>query len=842
MAQDRDKLFLKLALSNKLLTSEQAEKILGAQEERRELGIERSVSELAVERGFLTEAQAGQIDRTVRDLSPPERIGGFEVMEEVGKGTVGTVYRARQVSLDKIVALKVLHQKHSSDAGFIEQFEREARAAGKINHPHVVQAIDAGEADGYHYLAMQFIEGGSLRKRVQERGPYRESELIELARAIAQGLANAHDHGMLHRDLKPDNILLGDNGEIKIADLGLAMPVDDADLMSIEHQRMGTPFYMSPEQIQGRGLSQASEIYSLGATLYFAATGKPPFTGSSLKEILKKHVQQEPVSPRELGAKLSDAFDQLILDCLAKSPDRRVGSAKQFLERLGEVQKALAVPATPARPAPRSRKPNIQARPAATTKSAPPAKPGRPMPPRRPGAPASTGRSEPLAVPSRTSSSFSSRRKNVFTMIGGVVGVLIAVIFLLMAAKRNNPAEQQQQAEVEQQETDAGIIRKTIDARLTTWVNDRKNKAEQIRERLPRLESSASNDRLRLDALFEALKSDPSGDAAPAVLARIDAIRSRAKGQLREGVQEYFDTAEKLTGEGRYFDALMHLDQIPNRLMTDPALRDEVEGKITELSSRIDMEYSSDQEELKQALKGKDYDRAIAVLNKVIKYGDELKVREAQTQLIQVEKDKATLARSEAARRVEEENRRYRELVAQYKELADARNFTECISRAVSLQAEITTQPVIDAIEADLTAFQMLDSFMNDALTWYDEQQSKGTPITLELKNEDKIVGKSAGFEREGDKVTLKIQVERGGGTAVQFFELDDVNDATVFSFVEQKHGPRAPQFVVPLGVLFTYRQRFDIATKHFELAQENGVAPTQWLEKLEQIRRNSAS
>ncbi len=850
MINDRDKLFLKLAISNKFLTPDQAEKVISGCEERSDLGIDKSAAEIAVERGFLTAAQSDQLALTVRDLRPPEKIAGFEVQDEIGKGAVGTVYRARQVSLDKVVALKVLHQKHSSNEAFVVQFEREAKAAGKINHPHVVQAIDAGHGDGYHYLAMELVEGRSLKARVKDSGPYTEVQVLALARAIAQGLANAHGHGLLHRDLKPDNILLGNKGEIKIADFGLAMPLDDADTMTAEHKRMGTPFYLSPEQARGESVSEASEIYSLGATLYYAVTSRPPFTGQTLKEILKKQVHQQPVSPLELGASIGPLTDALILDCLAKDPAERIATASQLLERIEAIDRMLTEPTTPSRPAPKSRKAKSSkpaaaptrpgaggasrpavgkaSRPQAASAAARPARQGRP----------SAGREEVLgATPQRTY----TKKKSVFTMTGAGLGVLLALVFVLVAAKKNSGEVQQQQEELTI-EVDVEVRRKTIDARLASWKKDNEERNRKVLAQLPKIESRAgSTDKLRLAALLNQIEAHPDTAAVDQILPRIDTIRSKGKSALREGVQSYFDDAARLEAEGRYFDALMALDRVPPKLLREKIIDREVGDRIKELSDRIDLEYRMDQIAVKESVGKKDYIAAIAILKKIVKYADEIKAREAETQLVQLEQDKTTVAAADAARRVQEENDKYIAMIAKYKPLAEARNFADCVTQAVILLEETSTATVKAQLESDLQAFGMLDQFINGALDWYSAQEATGKEITLEKKNEDKIVGTSVGFEREAGKVTLKIRVKRGGGEAVQFIALDDINDATLFSFAEEKHGLRSAAFVVPLGVLFTYRQRFDIAARHFALAKEAGIAPDEWLTKLEFFKKHNS-
>ncbi|MCI0650504.1 MAG: serine/threonine protein kinase, partial [Planctomycetes bacterium] len=332
MSESRDMQFLKIAVKSGFISPVQAEQVLAGIEQRRELGVQRTPAEIALEKGFLRPEQVETIESALRATLAPEKIAGFQVLERIGRGAVGTVYRAKQLSLDKVVALKVLHSSLTSHPRFVRQFIDEARAAARLNHPHVVQAIDAGEEAGYNYFAMEYVEGSSLRGRLQEKSALPETELLALGHAVAQGLDHAHQNGILHRDLKPDNILLGKDGQIKIADFGLAIPFDEAELLAEEHKRMGSPFYMSPEQAEGKNVEARSDLYSLGATLYHCALGKPPFTGNTLKEILTKQVHQDPVPLREAGAKVSAECEELIMKLLAKDPEARFADAATVVE------------------------------------------------------------------------------------------------------------------------------------------------------------------------------------------------------------------------------------------------------------------------------------------------------------------------------------------------------------------------------------------------------------------------------------------------------------------------------------------------------------------------------
>ncbi|MHC4202434.1 MAG: serine/threonine-protein kinase, partial [Planctomycetota bacterium] len=227
-----------------------------------------------------------------RDMPESVSIPGYELIETIGAGSSGTVYKARQISMDRLVAIKVLPQKLAQDERFTERFMREARAVAKLNHPNVVTGIDVGEAGGVYYFVMEYVDGESVADRVRREGTVPEKEALEIARQVCLALDCAFKNGIVHRDIKPANILLTRGGEAKLADLGVAR---HAETEGVATRRVfGTPYYMSPEQARGDAeIDTRSDIYSLGATLYHLLGGKPPFHGNAPKVVMTKQVSEE---------------------------------------------------------------------------------------------------------------------------------------------------------------------------------------------------------------------------------------------------------------------------------------------------------------------------------------------------------------------------------------------------------------------------------------------------------------------------------------------------------------------------------------------------------------------
>ena len=272
--------------------------------------------------------------------------------DELGSGGMARVFLGRDEVLDRPVAVKLLNPIHGgTDIG--DRFEREGRTAARLAHPNIVQVYDAGEAefDGGEtsYIVMEYIPGGDLKGLIDERGRLSGQELAGLGEEICAGLAHAHKRGVIHRDIKPHNILLDENGHAKVTDFGIARALNATE-STRTGAYLGTALYSSPEQLQGQKAAPKSDVYSLGATLYQAATGEPPFSGSTPLEIASQHVSKTPVPCRERGADVSKDLEALILTCLAKNPDERP-TAEEMRSRLeAEIPFAGATQAQPAVP------------------------------------------------------------------------------------------------------------------------------------------------------------------------------------------------------------------------------------------------------------------------------------------------------------------------------------------------------------------------------------------------------------------------------------------------------------------------------------------------------------
>src|SRR5207244_8335563 len=259
--------------------------------------------------------------------------GRYSIDRELGRGGMGVVYLAREVHLDRSVAIKLLPPE-KADHLLRQRFLREARLAAKLSHPNIIPIHAVEETGGFVYYVMAFVDGETLAHRVRTRGPLPSSEGARVLREVAWALAYAHGQGVVHRDVKPDNILLESaGGRVLVADFGIAAAAGDAHML--EGGVAGTPEFMSPEQVMGKQIDARSDLYGLGATAFYAFSGRFPFEGSSATEVLAKQVT-EPAPPlASLGLTVPRKLASLVDRCLAKAPEHRPASAQALAEQLG---------------------------------------------------------------------------------------------------------------------------------------------------------------------------------------------------------------------------------------------------------------------------------------------------------------------------------------------------------------------------------------------------------------------------------------------------------------------------------------------------------------------------
>lgn len=273
-----------------------------------------------------------------------QRLGKYEIIDEIGRGGFGAVYEAVDTSLDRTVALKVLAPHLLWEPAFADRFRQEARAAAGLRHPNIVVIHGIGEAEGNLYLAMEYLEGQTLGTLIEQQGRLALPEVADITGQVASALDYAHERGLIHRDVKPNNILVDDAGHVTLTDFGLVRAADGTKYTTTGHI-MGTPEYMAPEQCDpkpGATFDHRLDVYALGIVIYQMVTGRVPFRAETPLSTLRGHVDQVPPSPAEANPEITPALEAILLKALAKSPDQRYDSAGAFAEALSdEVQRLV---------------------------------------------------------------------------------------------------------------------------------------------------------------------------------------------------------------------------------------------------------------------------------------------------------------------------------------------------------------------------------------------------------------------------------------------------------------------------------------------------------------------
>jgi serine/threonine-protein kinase len=292
------------------------------------------LADVMVNLGYITPGQVERLKSRLKvSKTVAHQIPGYKIMGKIGAGAMAVVYKAKQLSLNRIVAIKVLPKRFSENPEYVQRFYKEGEAAGKLNHPNIVQAIDVGEAGGYHYFVMEYVEGRTVAEDIAAGKVFSEQEALDIIIQVAHALEHAHAQGLIHRDVKPKNIMISNDGMVKLADMGLAREMTDLKLAQTEAGKAyGTPYYIAPEQIRGQiDIDGRADIYGLGSTFYHMLTGRVPFMADDSAEVMRKHLREQLVPPDHINTSLSAGVSEVIEIMMAKRREDRYSNVKELL-------------------------------------------------------------------------------------------------------------------------------------------------------------------------------------------------------------------------------------------------------------------------------------------------------------------------------------------------------------------------------------------------------------------------------------------------------------------------------------------------------------------------------
>lgn len=299
-----------------------------------------TLEDILMDQNFITKSQAQRLMKGITDSKKTaDQIPGFKIQGKLGSGAMAVVYKANQLSLNRTVAIKVLPNKFAEKSNYVERFYKEGQLAATLNHNNIVQAIDVGEANGLYYFIMEYVEGKTIYDDLAAGKVFPERESLEIMLQLASALEHAHAQGLVHRDVKPKNIMINKAGVVKLADLGLARATSDIETAKNEKGKaFGTPYYIAPEQIRGEiDIDGRADIYGLGATFYHMVTGRVPFKADNPSDVMKKHLKEPLTPPDHINTSLSAGLSEIIETMMAKNRNERYDNPSDLLSDLRSV-------------------------------------------------------------------------------------------------------------------------------------------------------------------------------------------------------------------------------------------------------------------------------------------------------------------------------------------------------------------------------------------------------------------------------------------------------------------------------------------------------------------------
>lgn len=747
----------------------------------------------------------------------------FRLIELIGDGSMGEVYKAHQVSMDRTVAVKVLPADLARDELFKTRFMHEARAIGKLNHPNIVQGIDFGDCGEHLYFVMEYVDGQTLYK-ILKQGPLEEDEVLEIGLLVARALEHGHGQGIVHRDIKPGNIMITTEGNVKVTDYGLAKRAEGTEVESVtEGEVVGTPYYISPEQAMGEeDIDIRSDIYSLGATLYHVATGEPPFQGENAQVIINKATEEPFPDMRKVRPELSGAFAKLVLRMTQKDRNRRPANPSDLVREIERVKHASADE--------RHLK-KIGANLRRTFRR--------------------------VVVGDEGGSAVSPKVR--LAIAGVIAAAAIAVVLVILLSGMEQPGQpsapvaltpsEEKQAEetiVERgvkPETPStgkpGVERKVPDARPAVKPKPEKKTAE-AKEELAQAAQKAylaaeefaksTKDVEQAIARLEAVSTTHEGPFAQKAGKFAQELRSRWEKEGEEELKRRKRTAKQAVTSGNFGAAVRAYANFPARLLKTAAGA-EAHRLTLETLDRAIARYQGHRVRAEKLAASGRYDEAIEEYEKTLRFGIKRVTNQAKAQIAAVEKKKAQAQ----ARASEEEARRLKQLLngfySQYAPLIESKDFKGALRLCQSVLADKSKEQIHDRVKLEKADAEMVlkvkDAAREGALALKLQQYQ------LELEGGATVKG----LVREVDGETILVQLADMRG-AVRGVKMSRLSGRAFVKLAMFKLGDK-PEHRLACGVyLLLARDEVAQARKEFELARQGGLDVSRYLTRLETFKK----
>ncbi|MBX3468953.1 MAG: protein kinase [Planctomycetes bacterium] len=778
MPRTADHIFLKLATQRGFLAAEDAEDIVAELERLEGEGTPSKARLLCLELGFIDDGAARALKQEVRvqlerkerevtvDSRNERRIAGFELLERLGSGAMGVVFKARHLGLNKTVALKLLNPDFAEDERYVARFLQEARVAAALNHPNIVQAYDVGQAGDVHYIAMECVDGKTVKELIERRGHLDEQAAVEIVLQVLDALKHAHSRSLIHRDIKPANIMITRDGQAKVLDLGLARRTDIESGLTGEGRAIGTPYFMAPEQALDKGADYRADIYSLGATFYNMVTGEKPYVAGTPVAVMNMHLKAPIPDAHQANPKISEGLAKIIKKMLAKRPADRYQDHDALMRDLEAVLEGLMPELDGGRPPE-----------------------GVDFISRAQGA-------SPTPVRSRPQRAAAGARPPGLLLVGGAAAAcLLLGLGLLAHAGGGKPPP---------------VDDRPFEGPVSTGPSEREKAAQSLLsevQRAPVAADDAQASRAQADQLMGVAERFPETDAGARARDEARRLLARLENDERQRLDQRRGELDALVAQGKLREALVGWQQLV-RALEDTYLKAEADVQRAAVQQKIHDRLEELRREAERLADGERERDAAAALRRALpllaedRRGDLLaRIDELEGKALAREAVARVRTEREDASQQAEDERRLDRVAGQLIELVesgkvrDAARLAEEVAGGVgpgarpraALHAEALAR-IVGLEELGARAFEKLEV---------------GSDVSLERRQGRRVEGKVA--RHEGGRLTVAISSK-----AEVLVDAAELSDDELLRLIRRAFGAAHPPYLHGVAALKLYRNDAD--------------------------------